>query len=1232
MPRVREMVRDIERRNSLQDEPPQRPSRRLSEPPTLQPTPAPLIHPLLRAAPHNRAPPVYSSPLPTNEPTPTASNIPSSNETTSHEKSQSPSHDPITTLPRSPLPNNLVSLSLSSKLSSGGLSTTSTSSQSTKVAVSSPIPSLKSPKSASSIPRVPRSPVVLDPPQPIITTDYISETPLPPLEDYHPIPSKTVFARGAPILALPLLDNYLSKIPAPKFKPIQEAPHDPSEKPSKKAKNVPPSPRTFIPLQELRSGRSLADLFYNAKIAPPWRNRNSIFNTLVGWSLGVGGSTIIGSLYSLSGILDFVQVFALILSTIVPHGGKNISDAWRKLLLGTIPNILALNFFTLIEQKLLFFSLFALCAICLLCIFHRYTRSIIYDEANTEGLYRTPATGTGWGLVWVSFTLCLVYLPISIIAVHGLMWSSDFWPVNNSTGIAASSSVCYTTASAPNQANLAPLVVMLCVVVVLSITIYFPLRLRLAITACLPSVDRYTELGKLRSEVEMEHEYQRRLARDRQPFSYLYSDYRRQWGTYKSIYLIAKLSALLIIAVFDPSNCVLYSLPSSTVLLIRQIVLIAATICFLILQTLVTPFIDPVSNASEWNSRVGYVTTSILGIGNLIGGETKTILEGPVLYVAYFFMYGLNVYFTVVHWSWMQRVVKRIANRVDFSIDIFSPLLDITADSPHIRRRIWQETISTLFLTSPGTKIPPKQAINFVEGWTTSGDWPPYLLHFQGSAGERHVENIKILREVGGEAYRKACSGPELPAIEATFARICEELVGPDAYWEGVEQERPISSRWGNLWCIPFPPTVVLRFDDGKAITLNSLENFRELLAQNHRKHVLFTRHIRRSLRALEGQIVYWPYTHTEDAKPQSSFVPFGKRYSALSSSHHEFAKVVIKRHGRLVLNGYFDFASGFEVSLVYSKKISLGASDIGITADYFFTPQLASFFALNERTIRARLPLFYGELHRYRELLVTAARTKSATLSYAFLEYAFERPCPPDELLKQTESLEPDVAGKVMQMMRTSQHDGALGSVYERMRVVTRSGATAWWYLFWDDFWRRNHATVKALTLHEPDFNPWYPSSIAYQLLPRAALDAFLLQRGLLTAESRSWFKSSGALHSGLVNRLYFHLNEIVYERHPSKMIHTVGTLPSGFELPYAHHRASSEDTGGGTDHDDSSIRERPLYRYEELFMEHHGKWRGRFAVWFGLTPFAPLMDQRTRDISLELRLDSEHHQYIRL
>jgi hypothetical protein len=68
--------------------------------------------------------------------------------------------------------------------------------------------------------------------------------------------------------------------------------------------------------------------------------------------------------------------------------------------------------------------------------------------------------------------------------------------------------------------------------------------------------------------------------------------------------------------------------------------------------------------------------------------------------------------------------------------------LDITTSSPHTRRRIWQEAISALILTSQECKIPKKQDMSFAQA--PDAEYPPYLLNFMNSAGERHVENLKV--------------------------------------------------------------------------------------------------------------------------------------------------------------------------------------------------------------------------------------------------------------------------------------------------------------------------------------------------------------------------------------------------------------------------------------------------------------------------------------------------------
>ncbi len=76
------------------------------------------------------------------------------------------------------------------------------------------------------------------------------------------------------------------------------------------------------------------------------------------------------------------------------------------------------------------------------------------------------------------------------------------------------------------------------------------------------------------------------------------------------------------------------------------------------------------------------------------------------------------------------------------------------------------------------------------------------------------------------------------------------------------------------------------------------------------------------------------------------------------------------------------------------------------------------------------------------------------------------------------------------------------------------------------DDLWRRNHDTISGLELHAVDFNPYYPTSIAYTPLPRAALETFLTQRGLLSKSPR-W---GDFFHPGFLNKLYLRLNETVF------------------------------------------------------------------------------------------------------
>lgn len=108
--------------------------------------------------------------------------------------------------------------------------------------------------------------------------------------------------------------------------------------------------------------------------------------------------------------------------------------------------------------------------------------------------------------------------------------------------------------------------------------------------------------------------------------------FRRGWASYEAIYLFAKFSALLIVAVIDPNNCLFRTLNSRHVLVIRQTVLLIGTIIFFAMQCFLTPFLDPIGNASEWMSRLNYVLTTILALLVALDVPGQNIYDGPVLY------------------------------------------------------------------------------------------------------------------------------------------------------------------------------------------------------------------------------------------------------------------------------------------------------------------------------------------------------------------------------------------------------------------------------------------------------------------------------------------------------------------------------------------------------------------------------------------------------------------------
>ncbi|KAG8679292.1 hypothetical protein FRC08_017070, partial [Ceratobasidium sp. 394] len=235
--------------------------------------------------------------------------------------------------------------------------------------------------------------------EPNTTDGKLADEP-PHVSDHTPLPVTKLFARDAAPLYLPELDDLLEKLPRFEFTHL------------KRTKTGAPEP---LPPMNLLQGRRLKDLVYNAEPTPVWRDWNTLGSTLVNWALSIMGSSAISTFYSLSGLYNAVQIFALILNTIAGHA----SGRWRQLILGTIPNVLALNVGGNPMESMAFLGVLTVVCGGLLFWFHRLT-SRWKPNVMPEGLIgRGPSHGTHT-VPFVSFVLTMLYLPLSTISVHAV--------------------------------------------------------------------------------------------------------------------------------------------------------------------------------------------------------------------------------------------------------------------------------------------------------------------------------------------------------------------------------------------------------------------------------------------------------------------------------------------------------------------------------------------------------------------------------------------------------------------------------------------------------------------------------------------------------------------------------------------------------------------------------------------------------------------------------------------
>lgn len=607
-----------------------------------------------------------------------------------------------------------------------------------------------------------------------------------------------------------------------------------------------------------------------------------------------------------------------------------------------------------------------------------------------------------------------------------------------------------------------------------------------------------------------------------------------------------------------------------------------------------------------------------------------------ILYLIQALTYLCNIYFALAGTNWMGHQIKRMQSRLDFSIDIFSPALDV---HKHVKRRVWEETLSTVLLCGPSYQMSQDKLVVF----STTADWPPYLLWFEGSAAERHVENIKILKTIGMDAYRanvQALRGDSPRALRLRMAikTIQTRFAGPDAYWRPTEPPYPegVSSWFGKAFMIPFPPTLVIRYDQqgdasrSVSVQLTALEDLEEFVRQNEHRDIHSRKWVRAALRALDGQVVFCPHVETVQiggrvaaGQQKRRKGPLGGLPDALSewrlgraSSSYTLATPLSYMEGVLRVRRRegtdtdvdVNLAAGFEVSITYADgrrqdpegltrvqtELTLdGAAAFNLHDDFSLTPDVARFLRDNERAVSARIPHINATLHAYRTQYAAEARRKRHVLDYAFLTDIFDSPQMGQAALVRAFQ---QTTGTRSVRELPERYSASVAMLHERMLAINKSDVHRWWWLFWDDVWRQNSRDYKVLRTHRRVFCPHFPTSLGHRPMARDRLESMLAKRGLWQKEG-----AKGVINRGLLNRLYFHLDMLVFagsdDEAPSDdavrlALGRIATGRSGDELLMESHAYGTIDThlgtnsrytGGGTVHDGSDIVQRTAWPWAE-------------------------------------------------
>ncbi|KAF9080571.1 hypothetical protein BGX23_001953 [Mortierella sp. AD031] len=974
--------------------------------------------------------------------------------------------------------------------------------------------------------------------------------------------SEALFQPTAPLISYPALDAYLSSLKPAKFTEIpkdagsggspladgnsstKSKPLPPEPTKSKKPSPLDPRVGMFPPLNKVPEGITLDELKVNITKPSGFFDQelqNVMLSTAMDGIMSGEASNIGISYMRIEIIVDFLQFVGLYLSV---SGNTFVNQRWMYTAVNIIPAVLSLDFPRVMGHGMILLFLFGLVCWIALYTFKIMTRADPNDDI--EGL-----EVSSWSLrskkqrietISIVFLLTTLYLPLAKLAFDALVWSDTMWPVANPytrsdfpelqplgpSGIYRDASdFCWVTSMKIQDLNFAYVIIPVAIFTLCANTFYFPLAIRRLVVQNLPRIDKYTEQGERR--LDLDEEYKRLTISDNCPYNFLYNGYRREHGTYKVVVMLNKLIAVVIVVLFSKDNCIFRGYERRVIESVRAGLQIVFTVSLIYRVYRTKPFLYASQNVSEYWSRACTVATSVIGLFIVLNvGPVSVNTLGIMLIATYVLMCVIVVWFSIRQTQKFQIMLKQIQQRLDFSLEIYNPRLNYFK---HIKRRIWQETWTTTLLVDDSFKMP----VDMVVAYSQSPHRPPYLLNFKGTVAERHVENLRIVRQIGLRSYSQACQFLT-PAMVRKRTLILKEFVGPDMYYAPEFMTSNIKTYFGKAYVVPFPFSVVFVYDESSVVvTLVKEHDLDRYIRQNQDPEIQRRRELRYQLRALDGKFVVRPFVETRGI--QKGRESNGTTEMSLVNAPVSYKRGLFTIHRKKMSSWQgHNMNPGFSVTITYSDgeiqdpegssqllhETTIGHEVIGITRDFQVTPALARLLRDNHALISRGVRKVKKVMEAYQDHYRNEALRKDGTLSYAFFINVYDNPN-----LKQKE-LEP--------LLRATEENPkicdpsaevsmAIRYLYERMAAVNRTRCHQWWYLFWDDLYRKNHVEIPQLTPKE--FSPAFPGSICYRPMARPDLEKFLEKQGCWQKNGRAGF-----MHVGVLNRIYTFLNVLVFDK----------------------------------------------------------------------------------------------------